>query len=350
MIERPIYLPAQQLRSSAVRIRPSAFTLVELLVVIAIIGILIALLLPAVQAAREAARRNQCTNNLKQIGLAIVNYESAKKKYPQARNSDGAESNACRPCALLPDNVRWQGSSAFVLLLPYLEEEALYRLAQVEREGIWYWGTDTARWNAWQDAPRIQMITTRPPVFVCPSDQSEPYFNAKDSAAYWGLTNPAIRPAVGSYALSHGTLGPIDNGTTMKCGNTGMFVQCNPRFRRKLTDGTSKTFAVGEVMGSDTTNNGNVWTVGERLGNCMRTTVNPLNTPPGAPTFRDDTVAGIHVYRNAAFGSEHKGGANFVFADGHVLFISENVDLNIYRAASTIAGPAGGGAEPAVIF
>lgn len=328
----------------------AGFTLVELLVVIAIIGTLIALLLPAVQAAREAARRSQCTNNLKQIGLGFTNYESAKKKYPQARNGDGAASNACKACNYLPDNEQLQGASAFVLMLPFLEETGLYQMAQIQGQGIWYWGTDNAKWTAWQDAPRIQMITTRPAVFVCPSDTSEPYFNAKDSAAYWGLTNPSVRPAVGSYALNHGTIGPVDNGTTMKCGNTGMFVQCVPRLRRNLTDGTSKTFAVGEVIGADTTNNGNVWTVGERLGNCMRTTVNPLNTPPGGPTFRTDTVSGIQVLRNAAFGSQHKGGGNFVFADGHVVFVSENVDLNVYRAASTIAGPAGGGVEPQVAF
>jgi prepilin-type processing-associated H-X9-DG protein len=86
----------------------------------------------------------------------------------------------------------------------------------------------------------------------------------------------------------------------------------------------------------------------------MRTTVNPINTPvptspiaPGYPyTYRTDSVAGLTVYRTAAFGSYHPGGANFVFADGHVLFITENVGLEIYRAAATIAG----GAEAQVSF
>jgi prepilin-type processing-associated H-X9-DG protein len=319
------------------------------LVVIAIIGTLIALLLPAVQAAREAARRSQCTNNLKQIGLALTNYESAKKKYPQARNGDGSASNSCKPCAALPDNVQLQGTSGFVLILPFLEESALYQMAKIDGDGLWYW-VNGPRWNAWQDASRIQVITSRPQVMVCPSDTSEPYFNAKDAAAYWGLNDPTIRPAVGSYALNHGTLSPPTVDTKMKCGNTGMFLQCVPRTRRQLTDGTSKTFAVGEVMGSSTTDGQNVWTTGERLASCMRTTVNPVNTPPGAPTALPETVSGVKVTRNAAFGSEHKGGANFVFADGHVVFISENVDLNVYRAASTVAGPANGGTEPAVSF
>jgi prepilin-type processing-associated H-X9-DG protein/prepilin-type N-terminal cleavage/methylation domain-containing protein len=340
-----------------------AFTLVELLVVIAIIGILIALLLPAVQAAREAARRSQCTNSLKQIGLAITNYESANKKYPQVRNSDGAESNSCKPCKALPSNLRLQGTSAMVLILPFLEETGLYSMAKVEADGIWYWGTNAALWQAWQDAPRIQLVETRPPVLACASDQSEPHFNAQDAKAYWDLTDPnnsgrLVRPAVSSYALCNGTLGPVDNGTQVKCGNTGMFVQCIPRYRRHLTDGTSKTFAVGEVRGADTTHGGNVWTVGERLGSNMRTTVNPINTPvptsplaPGYPyTHSTDSVAGITVYRTAAFGSYHPGGANFVFADGHVFFVSENVDMGTYQAASTIAGPFGGGSEPSVGF
>lgn len=353
------------LHSSIDRIQKTriAFTLVELLVVIAIIGILIALLLPAVQAAREAARRSQCTNNLKQIGLAITNYESAKKKYPQVRNSDGAESNTCKPCSQLPSNLRLQGTSAFVLILPFLEENGLYSMAKVEADGLWYWGTDSTLWQAWQDAARIQMVETRPPVLACPSDQSEPNFNAQDAKAYWDLTDPnnssrIVRPAVSSYSLCNGTLGPVDNGTQVKCGNTGMFVQCIPRQRRHLTDGTSKTFAVGEIQGADTTHGGNVWTVGERLGSNMRTTVNPINTPvPTSPlpagypyTYRTDSVAGVTVYRTAAFGSKHPGGANFVFADGHVVFVNENIDLQIYRAASTIAGPFGGGSEPQVAF
>src|SRR5689334_12106008 len=112
------------------RLRPRGFTLVELLVVIAIIGILVALLLPAIQAAREAARRIQCTNKLKQIGLAFLNYESAKKQLPLAYTPNYNGQIFLGPCPGNPVNGNASNGKPnhFVLtfILPYLEEQALY--------------------------------------------------------------------------------------------------------------------------------------------------------------------------------------------------------------------------------
>ncbi|MEX0643299.1 MAG: DUF1559 domain-containing protein [Pirellulales bacterium] len=307
------------------------FTLVELLVVIAIIGVLVALLLPAIQAAREAARRASCTNNLKQIGIALLNYESTRKKFPPGRYGGDGSGGKCDPCKLLPAGVRVQATSGFVLLLPYLEGTNLYDLANVDVDGLWQ---ETGTYEmSWRDANRKQLVVQRPPVLVCASDRSEPFL--KDVNYGGNDLGPEIAPAVGSYAFSSGTIGPPTVSDLTKCGNTGMFVYGIPRRLRQISDGTSKTFAVGEVVASDTSDGVNIWTKAVRLQTCLRTTVNPLNTPPGDPTYPNRTDGG--VVHNAAFGSDHPSGASFVYADGHVSFISDNVDLFAYQATSTIS-------------
>lgn len=127
-MESPIFLTNKQrnrMKHSHLQHERSqqGFTLVELLVVIAIIGILVALLLPAVQAAREAARRAQCTNNLKNIGLAMVNYESSKRAFPAGRY--GCDTFGTDICSGVAQEDR-VGPSAFVAILPYLEEVSLF--------------------------------------------------------------------------------------------------------------------------------------------------------------------------------------------------------------------------------
>jgi prepilin-type processing-associated H-X9-DG protein/prepilin-type N-terminal cleavage/methylation domain-containing protein len=321
------------------RQKGGAFTLVELLVVIAIIGVLIALLLPAVQAAREAARRSQCTNNLKQIGLAVLNYESAKKRFPTGRagcdrpfsSGNYAATNACAPCNTLNGPYeRTNGASLFIQALPFMEGNDIYAIAKMDVEGVW----NNGYWAEWQDAPRLQLATaTRPSSFVCPSDSSDP---VQDDPTWWGLNSGS--PSTGSYAACQGTLGASNPSTAqVKCTNTGMFLYGGvPRKRRQIIDGASKTFAVGEVTESDTHEGDNTWVMGVRVGSCMRITHFAINTPHSLGfTFGGVTATG-------GFASEHKGGANFVYVDGHVSFLSENISLDSYRAASTIAGTVDG--------
>ena len=183
------------------------FTLVELLVVIAIIGILVALLLPAVQAAREAARRSQCTNQLKQIALAMANYESSFKVFPPGRmGSDCSDYSGLAPTtgAFAKMDIQRQGTSGFAMLLPQLEQQALYdqfgwQLGTINPAdcGI---GPSTANWR--QTIPNyVQVLQTRPPAFVCPSSTDDEF--TRTAAGVVSTEFPT-----GSYALCSGSNGP----------------------------------------------------------------------------------------------------------------------------------------------
>jgi prepilin-type N-terminal cleavage/methylation domain-containing protein len=318
-------------RSGAPRLRPvgrRAFTLVELLVVIAIIGVLIGLLLPAVQAAREAARRTQCTNSLKQIGLALHNYELALQLYPPGRlGCDGVTSPVCA-CGSNTDTQR-VGTSALVLILPYMDNSPMYASASFDKIGIWNDSQDAALNKGWLDPPRLKLVSTSVPFYVCPSSTAELYW---PDLTWWGIP---VAPATGSYAMCHGSLGPsLGISTTLKCQNTGLFNYGLSRAAREITDGLSNTFFAGEVLAADTPESENVWTYAARLLDTMRSTENPLNTPPGKGAYTTCPYGPCH---NGAFGSQHPTGANFLYGDARVSFINENVDLSIYRAASTIA-------------
>ena len=302
--------------------RFAGFTLVELLVVIAIIGILVALMLPAIQAAREAARRSQCVNNLKQVGLGIENYENALKHYPPGRK--GCDNITTPPCQGDTQDER-VGTSAFVLILPYIEFGSLYKSIDFKT------GLFSAAYPPPMTPQNQFAVRQRPDVFVCPSDPAKPFFRYQPSGATlsdWGDL------ATGSYAMVGGDKGP-DYGTSdeIKVNNTGMFLYKRNILRREVIDGSSHTIFVGEVILGDTNQSFCAWTYGNRL-NSFRYTTNPINTPPG----QGITAVSNTIPYNGAFISKHKGGANFVYGDGHVDFITENIALDVYRALSTRAG------------
>jgi prepilin-type N-terminal cleavage/methylation domain-containing protein len=210
-------------RSPARRGRSPAFTLVELLVVIAIIGILIALLLPAVQAAREAARRSQCSNNLKQIALAFHNYHDVYSAFPRFVSL----STAGKPGSVLIS--QWEGFSAHTMILPYMEQQAVYDIVS----GLWKTTPDGE--EGWRTGTFQAIRRTRIEGFICPSD------SPKSGADTGNCSYPVCEGCNKAWARSNAE----DNGVFS-------------RYDRKMADirdGTSNTFMASEHRLGDHDNN-----------------------------------------------------------------------------------------------
>ena len=297
-----------------------AFSLVELLVVIAIVGILVALLLPAVQAARESARRATCISRQKETGLAILNYEVTHRIFPSGRIGcdDSGDSNSIAVCPSGLPSEKKTGASGFVEILPQLEQQALFDRIAVYEGGLWNRNVDDLNW--YKDRGKCRGIKERLEILVCPSDASEPL-----SEVY-----APVDAATCSYAFVQGTKGPDFPLIEAKFNNNGMFLYVARRRTRELEDGASTTIMLGEVVLSDTWESSNTWSYALVNADCMRSTANPLNTRPGAGI----TIEG----QNGAFGSQHPGGAVFCFVDGHVSFLSDDIEVRVYQALSTIAG------------
>jgi len=303
--------------------RFTAFTLVELLVVIAIIGILIALLLPAIQAAREAARRTQCANNLRQIGLALQNYAVANKAFPPGVKEGFYQ---CEPWA-------W---SAFIL--PFMDQRTVYdRLVLQNRP------TYAPNANALLNGPTQVVI----PVYLCPStshiaaSRGDDYrINDFDHNNNWspgeglgvsdygGIQGPSqgdINPLTGSaYGYNRGVLLNIKD-------QVADHVRVAPTVKPKqITDGLSKTMLVAELTGRGYND------VKMELRGTWATGANvfavhgQINLPPIDPT---DPTKGAWITDEVY--SDHRGGAHGLFCDGSAHFFSENLDLDILHALAT---------------
>jgi prepilin-type N-terminal cleavage/methylation domain-containing protein len=273
------------------------FTLVELLVVIAIIGVLVGLLLPAVQSAREAARRSSCTNNLKQMALGLLNHESSKRLFPTGREGcDGA----CNP-------KNGPGTSGFVYLLPYLEETSLFDSYMNAAEKI-------SPLNSIPAAVPESIVTARPKVFVCPTS-TNPATVDTGNGKNWG-TN--------CYALVAGHYGPTYGiSSSVKWLNSGMFLYRDPLGVESASDGLSKVFVLGETHDVDKPGHYNRWVYAGRHVDSLRTTDNPLNTPYNTGVKYGQS--------NGAFQSLHPGLGMFANGDGSVRAVNESIDLALYR-------------------
>lgn len=290
------------------------FTLIELLVVIAIIGILIALLLPAVNAAREAARRTECSNKLRQTSLAIHAFADANKKFPSA---------------IYLDNTL----SFLAVILPQMEENIPVDL------------TKKVNVNAKIGDPANQTnelaLLTSMPAFRCPSSNpgdkiivdSPDILGESDIAAHYAAVLGAkIKcPHSAGEPSMNCSLGGNTNGG--KATNGIMYEDSKTRFK-DVTDGLSKTFLLGEI--SWNVNGLRGWLVG-RAGSASysgRNMINPINSIPRL--YAQGQPAGMN--NDVSFGSRHSGGAYFSRGDGSVSFVSENTVVEVLQAYSTRDG------------
>jgi prepilin-type N-terminal cleavage/methylation domain-containing protein/prepilin-type processing-associated H-X9-DG protein len=370
------------------------FTLVELLVVIAIIGVLVALLLPAVQAAREAARRGQCANNLKQIGLALMNHESQFGAFPpglpncagmmsgQGIDAGGSASSVINGSG---SGGSCQGPNWAVAILPMLEQTALGNSVSNCLGTGSYKNSCSDLSNASLTSVNVNGSTVTvnpvgnitPPQYVCPSGLDT---TLKFTSSTFGQNNPLSKGnyaacfGVGStpYAASTQPDYYISSGNTNKSHLVGAFQivdvtsqTTNPNQLGKwmigskigtkiaeIRDGTTKTFMVSELVGvEDVADGRGAWVWPAMGGSIFSAHYGPnsatVDTGPGCdPAFAPKinipqlkcTTADTSVNAFASARSMHSGGVNMVMCDGSGQFIADSIDPNLYQALSTRYG------------
>ena len=305
-------------RSSSDSSSRRAFTLVELLVVIAIIGVLVALLLPAVQAAREAARRSMCLSHLKQLALGLHNYHDMAGKFP-------------------PGGLRSNTFGLHVHLLPFIEQQTLYATANFNA-GTY---TDT---TANGQLGRGALGLTKIAIFLCPSSSAQVMMQGGANAVNAPDLINGVSPYTTHYYGNMGPKGTSVTGVAYTLRNVGQggfsqhgIFECDvSRNFSDIVDGTANTLLLGEISRHDQQ-------YGSRFRNWVRgcdasasdhiassrNIANSINTlvPAGSSTFND-----------IAMSSHHPGGANFALCDGSIRFLSQNIDLGTYKAVASRDG------------
>ena len=326
------------------------FTLVELLVVIAIIGILIALLLPAVQAAREAARRSQCTNNLKQIALGMHNYHDTYKILPASLYINGQCSG-------------WRGYSAFTMILPFIEQDTVYQEVVTASRNFWM------NWDDGSAAMALARSRVIPP-YQCPSDSKYPVPNAtgwdnglgcnygasNGSTLRWADPNQQngmfrvhneacgtkkiveinfadVRDGLSNTLMVSEHLTGDNNGSTLMPGKSSEprsaapFGGTNWQFPTAAEMDTWGQACAAQLVHLGT--NGSQWISPEPTQSVLNTAAPPNWKWPNC----QNNSSGFSSDRDGLFSprSRHPGGVNAALGDGSIRFISETIDFNTFQ-------------------
>jgi prepilin-type processing-associated H-X9-DG protein len=341
----------------------------ELLVVIAIVGVLLALLLPAVQKAREAAGRARCQSNLRQIGLALHSFHDIYGFLPSGMATEGSNQDCYH--------------TGFTYILPFLEQDNTYRIYHFDRQ--------------WYDPENYTAVGQQVPVYYCPSNRMSGLLDLTPQIQQWGASMPSF---VGScdYVLckganacfstdtssippqAKGLFNEAQYGSGVSPSGGGAWLPQQAVRLANITDGLSSTIAIGEAAGgnpyylvADVSNlsqpvvdpftgkpaimeqawgaasmadpqhpwYAGIFGVTAQIGFGPDPMDEPMNRRPGMPTINGNDPTGSNATgtdRVSGFRSMHMVGCNFLFADGSVHFIPQAIDPAIYRALSTYAG------------
>ena len=340
----------RQLQRGVVR---GGFTLIELLVVIAIIGVLVGLLLPAVQQAREAARRSQCSNNLKQLSLGIHNYHSANKRFPLAFWASDAYKNG------MGDATYGQGISWVAAILPFIEQQTLHSQVDFDIAGI----------TSASDPNNSLSVNNPISELFCASNASQTDRRTSTGTVanqgaswaahgmhYYGVMGVVVPgSAIGNYSgygYSNAGNWPFAVRSTQgifsaRAVNPSVSRQPDGTKIKDVTDGTSKTYLLGEISWDRMCTQGNfnirsylVGYNGYGLGQFLNSVRNiwysrPINI--SKLQIQNSAIATNDTYNNMNWGSNHPGGCHFSMGDGSVRFVNETISMDLFMAAGSRA-------------